>query len=466
MAAIAALLNQKMGSPQGNLNPRLYALAQSSTSGAFHDVTVATSGVTSCDVTIPSMCNNSTAGPSSLTGGLAGYLVGPGYDLVTGLGSIDVANLFAHWTSAAAPGQLQMPSPMSFASQAIGTQSSPMVALITNIGGSNVTISRVTGSDLTEFPGTTTCVTTLSPGAQCNVTASFAPNGTGLRSETIVITSDGVGSPQSFVASGTGTAASANYQGLWFASPANSEAGWGINFAHQGDTIFATWFTYDLSGTGNWLVMTAPKIAPNTYAGTLYATTGPPFNSVPFNPANVTATAEGTATLAFTDGNNGSFSYVIGSTSQTKAITREVFGTMPTCAPATSNLSNATNYTDLWWASPGGSESGWGINLTHEGTTIFGTWFTYDLTGKPYWLVVTAPQTAPFAYSGTLYRTTGPPFNAVPFNPANVSAISVGSATFTFANGNSATFAYTVNGISQSKAITREVFGATGTVCQ
>ena len=39
-----------------------------------------------------------------------------------------------------------------------------------------------------------------------------------------------------------------NYQGLWWNAPAASESGWGINFAHQGDVIFATWFTYDLTG--------------------------------------------------------------------------------------------------------------------------------------------------------------------------------------------------------------------------
>ena len=138
---------------------------------------------------------------------------------------------------------------------------------------------------------------------------------------------------------------------------------------------------------------------------------------------------------------------------------------MPTCAAATGDLSAATNYTDLWWASPGGSEAGWGINLTHEGSTIFASWFTYDSTGRPMWLVVPAPQTATNTFSGTLYRTTGPPFNSAPFNPSNVNATSVGSATFTFANGNSAQFAYTV-AASQTKTITREVFAATGTVCQ
>jgi pseudomonalisin len=362
MAGIAALLNQKMGAAQGNLNPRLYELAASPGNGVFHDITVDTSGVGPCDLSAASMCNNSNPVPGGLSGSFAGFAVGPGYDLVTGLGSIDVANLLAHWTSASS-------------------------------------------------------------------SAAF------------------------------------NYQGLWWAAPAGVESGWGINFAHQGDTIFASWFTYDVAGTGNWLVMTAPKTALGTYSGTLFATSGPPFNAAPFNPSQVTAIAAGVGTLTFGDANDGSFAYTVGSTSQTKAITRQVFGTLPTCATATASLAAASNYTDLWWASPPGSEAGWGINLTHEGTTIFASWFTYDATGKAMWLVATALQSGANAYSGTLLRTTGPPFSAVPFNPASVVATPVGNATFTFSDGNNATFGYTVNGISQVKAITRELFSGNGTVC-
>ena len=367
MAGVAALLNQKMGGAQGNLNPRLYALAATPGNGVFHDVTVSTSGVVGCSSSVPSMCNNSTPGPGGLSGGLPGYLVGPGYDLVTGLGSIDVASLLTNWSG------------------------------------------------------------------------------------------------------GTSTA---NYQGLWWKYPANTESGWGINFAHQGDTIFATWFTYDLSGTGSWLVMTANKSGPSTYAGTLYATTGPPFNSVPFAPGSVVATPVGTGALTFTDSNNGSFAYTIGSVSQTKALTREIFGsTVPTCVFGTQpDLAQAANYQDLWWASPAGSESGWGINFTHQGDTIFATWFTYGFNGGALWLVVTAKKTGPATYTGTLYQTTGPPFNSVPFDPTQVVATPVGTATLTFANGNSTTFTYSINTtngvVTQSKHLVREIFHSPGTVCQ
>ncbi|MGE5090318.1 MAG: S8 family peptidase, partial [Candidatus Levyibacteriota bacterium] len=55
--------------------------------------------------------------------------------------------------------------------------------------------------------------------------------------------------------------AAPNYEGLWWAAPAGSESGWGINFAHQGDVIFATWFTYDATGKAWWLSMTALKTA-------------------------------------------------------------------------------------------------------------------------------------------------------------------------------------------------------------
>lgn len=97
MAGIAALLNQKTGSAQANLNPRLYALAANPANGVFHDVSVSSSGVGDCTLTTPSPCNNSTPGPNGLAGGLKGYMVGTGYDLPTGLGSIDVANLLAQW---------------------------------------------------------------------------------------------------------------------------------------------------------------------------------------------------------------------------------------------------------------------------------------------------------------------------------------------------------------------------------
>lgn len=267
------------------------------------------------------------------------------------------------------------------------------------------------------------------------------------------------------VAPGAGPAVP-SYEGLWWNAPASSESGWGINLEHQGDVIFATWFTYDSTGKEWWLSMTANKTPAGSYAGTLYQTNGPAFNAVPFSPSAVTLTAKGTGTLSFTDAGNGTFAYTVNGISQTKTITRQVFGQQPVCTfGAQPNLALATNYQGLWWNTPPGSESGWGINFSHQGDTIFATWFTYGADGNPLWLSVTAGKTAPGVYSGTLYQTAGPAFSAVPFSPSMVTLMAVGTATFTFANGNSASFAYTVNGISQTKTITRQVFTSPGTTC-
>ncbi|WP_263385359.1 Ig-like domain repeat protein [Granulicella arctica] len=99
MAAIAALLDQKLGGPQGTVNSLLYRLA-SSTPAAFHDTTTASSGVANCTLATPSMCNNSTPSPTALTGGQAGYALTTGYDQATGLGSLDVANFISAATKA------------------------------------------------------------------------------------------------------------------------------------------------------------------------------------------------------------------------------------------------------------------------------------------------------------------------------------------------------------------------------
>jgi hypothetical protein len=259
-----------------------------------------------------------------------------------------------------------------------------------------------------------------------------------------------------------------NYGGLWWNSPAGSESGWGINLAHQGDTIFATWFTYDANGKGLWLSSTLSLTSTGVYTGTLLQSSGPPFSATPFAPAQVRSLPVGTATFNFTDANNGSFAYTVNGISQSKTITRQLFGPQfPTCTFSLySDLTQAYNYQDLWWATPAGSESGWGVNLTQQGDVIFLTWFTYDTDGTPMWLFAGMPKTDAGTYAGALMRTTGPPFNSIPFLPAKVVVANVGNATLTFKDGANATFAYTVGAVTQSKAITREILVAPGTVCQ
>lgn len=258
-----------------------------------------------------------------------------------------------------------------------------------------------------------------------------------------------------------------NYEGIWEATPPGSQSGWGINLAHQGDIIFATWFTYDLTGKGWWLSMTANRTGENTFSGLLQETNGPPYYSMPFDPARVTRNTIGAGTLTFTGTDSGTFGYALNGTAQTKTITRFRFGPMPSCAySAAPNLAAATNYQGLWQAASG-NESGWGATLTHQGDVIFMVWYTYEPTGGPLWLSATAQKVAQGVYAGTFYRTNGPPYNAVPFSPALVTQIPVGTMQLAFAGGDSGSFSYTIGGVTQTRQIARLLFRPpAATLCQ
>jgi hypothetical protein len=262
---------------------------------------------------------------------------------------------------------------------------------------------------------------------------------------------------------------SGRFQGLFWRFPAGSEAGWGINFAHQGNTLFATWFTYGSDGKPLWLAAVLQFVGPGIYAGNVFTVTGPSFDAVPWDPALVVETTVGNAIVAFGDPDNGVFTYTInGIVTQAKPITRQLFAApVPVCTwDSLADLSLATNFQDLWWASPPGSQSGWGTNFTHQGDVIFLTWFTYDAAGKPLWFIAVADKQSAGVYSGPISTVTGPPYWADPFDPANVVETVVGTITITFADGNHATYDYTINGVHQVKTITRQVFTEPGTVCQ
>jgi pseudomonalisin len=83
-AGLAALVVERQGARQGNLNSALYTLASRQASGGaavFHDIT-------SGNNTVP---------------GQTGYSAGAGYDLVTGLGSVDANQLVNAWGGGAIP---------------------------------------------------------------------------------------------------------------------------------------------------------------------------------------------------------------------------------------------------------------------------------------------------------------------------------------------------------------------------
>jgi subtilase family serine protease len=163
MAGVAALLDQKLSGAQGNLNPQLY---QEATPGstAFHDVTVASSGVSSCSVNTPSMCNNSIPSATAQTGGQAGFMLTTGFDEVTGLGSLDVQQFLNNYASTVSPG---------FAISGVNVSIAP--------GATSGNTSTITVTPSGGFTGVVTLAATVtsSPaGAQDPPTLSFGSTGT------------------------------------------------------------------------------------------------------------------------------------------------------------------------------------------------------------------------------------------------------------------------------------------------
>jgi subtilase family serine protease len=187
MAGVAALLNTKLGGAQGNINPMLYGLAASDPA-AFHDVTVASSGVTGCTSATPSMCNNSTPGESSLTGGLAGYVVTEGYDRATGLGSLDVAKVLAAATAGVG------------GNNGVGSftlAANPSTLSVTPVANTTSTSTwTLTGTSVSGFAGTVVLSCAVTPLTNVPPACGIAPGSLTLAADgtataTISLTSEG-----------------------------------------------------------------------------------------------------------------------------------------------------------------------------------------------------------------------------------------------------------------------------------
>ena len=105
-----------------------------------------------------------------------------------------------------------------------------------------------------------------------------------------------------------------------------SESGWGLSLIqHSTNIVFGVWYTYNEEGKRLWVVMpTGSWSNPSTYTGPLYITSGPAYSGA-FDPAIVTTNPVGSATLTFTDANNGTWTYNINGQSGTKSITRQSF---------------------------------------------------------------------------------------------------------------------------------------------
>lgn len=135
---------------------------------------------------------------------------------------------------------------------------------------------------------------------------------------------------------------------------------------------------------------------------------------------------------------------------------------LATLMPAHANAANTwgTDFSDLWWNK---DESGWGVNIAHQGNTIFMTLFVYGENNTVKWYVGPAMTYVGGAegieFGGTLYETTGPYLGGT-FNSEEVVNRIAGDASFLFPTGNYARLNYTVDNVTQTKWIERQTFKA------
>jgi hypothetical protein len=133
--------------------------------------------------------------------------------VVPAAGSVTVSlpegytTLYAKSSSAPPPGQLSFAATTGFGNQVVGTTSAATVITVSNVGGTAVTVQGITSSNAQEFPVTGSTCGQVSAGSSCVFSLSFKPRATGARNTTLTVASNGVGSPQTATASGTGVPA-------------------------------------------------------------------------------------------------------------------------------------------------------------------------------------------------------------------------------------------------------------------
>ncbi len=252
-----------------------------------------------------------------------------------------------------------------------------------------------------------------------------------------------------FLQSTGGTAT--NYTDIWWNA---NESGWGFQVTHHNNgttnNIFGTWYTYDEFGNQLFIVLSGCDIQAfdgTTCRGRLYRTTGAPFTQPVFTGTR-SVTPIGTGTLQFTSSSTANFTYTIGVTTITKAITRFPFGT------GVANFPNDAS--DIYYQQ---GADGWGYSLAQHGAGVFGVIYHYDELGNPMFAVLQSNITNNSTV-GTLFRTRsngGSHYLTQTWRSSDISTFAVGDATMTLASPN-LSLRFLINNYQQIRTLSRLPF--------
>ncbi len=180
-AGILALVNQKTNARQGNANYVFYKLAANQP-GVFNDVPSGGTISMPCLTGSPD-CTTSVSGDQY--GVLSGYTTGTGYDLATGLGSVNVANLVNKWNTVSfnasttainslLPTSITHGQTVNVSVKVTGSAGTP-TGTVTLFGGPSGT-QRIDSRTL-DGTGAATWATSLLPGGSYGVKAHYSGDG-------------------------------------------------------------------------------------------------------------------------------------------------------------------------------------------------------------------------------------------------------------------------------------------------
>ncbi len=234
------------------------------------------------------------------------------------------------------------------------------------------------------------------------------------------------------------------YTGLWWIE---SESGWGMSLTQRGSILFLAWYTYDTAGAPVWYVITNCPVIGVGCTGDIYKVTGGVSVNTPWNNPTLGIAKVGVGSLQFADTNRGSFSYTLNGVAGVKNMVRQILATGSTLPP--------TDYTSLWW-NP--DESGWGVSITQQFSTIFAAIYTYDANRNPIWYVATQCPVFNKSCTSPLYQVNG---GRIPTDVWGTPALNIrpiGNATFSFTDGSNGTMTFSINGVPNFKVITKQIF--------
>src|SRR5258705_2827216 len=142
------------------------------------------------------------------------------------------------------------------------------------------------------------------------------------RTATLAYTIDGVPGTKAIARQSLGAGAKLPMQvsDLWW-NPA--EAGWGMNIAQQGATLFPVWYTYDANGRTTWFAVPGGSWNGTAFTGDMYATTGPAWLGATYDPSVLAVRRVGAMTLAFDGTRRATMTHTVDRLTQQKAIERQ-----------------------------------------------------------------------------------------------------------------------------------------------